>query len=322
MTMGDKLKIFLFGLILFFFFGITYAQNIDSLSFFEPSPVYNQKRCIAVSSLQVAGYGSSLVFLSKAWYSNYNHSAFHFFNDGGEWMQMDKSGHFLSAWYLCKTGINMFSWSGLSDNRSIVLGSLSGFLFLTGVEVLDGYSNGWGFSWADFTANTIGTGIMLGQSAIMKTHNASAFMNGIAHSSLKFSFHKTPFPALRSRLLGTSLPEQILKDYNGQTYWLSLNLSSFAKDENIIPAWLNIAFGYGAEGMLGAREGFVLADNGDMLVQDRYRQYYFSLDIDLTRIKTKSYFLKALTKAFSFIKIPSPAIEFSKKGAKLYPIYF
>ena len=43
--------------------------------------------------------------------------------------------------------------------------------------------------------------------------------------------------------------QQVLKDYNGQTYWLSANIWSFNKESNF-PRWLNVAFGYGADGML------------------------------------------------------------------------
>jgi hypothetical protein len=50
----------------------------------------------------------------------------------------------------------------------------------------------------------------------------------------------------QTNVLGSSLAEQMLKDYNGQTYWLSVNLHSFYKN----PKWLNLAIGYGANGML------------------------------------------------------------------------
>jgi hypothetical protein len=40
----------------------------------------------------------------------------------------------------------------------------------------------------------------------------------------KFSFHTTQYAQYRPNVLGSSLAEQILKDYNGQTYWLSVNL--------------------------------------------------------------------------------------------------
>jgi hypothetical protein len=41
------------------------------------------------------------------------------------------------------------------------------------------------------------------------------------------NFHSTKRAALRPDVLGSSLPEKNSKDYNGQTYWLSINLHSF-----------------------------------------------------------------------------------------------
>jgi hypothetical protein len=63
----------------------------------------------------------------------------------------------------------------------------------------------------------------------------------------KFSFHTTQYAQYRPNVLGSSLAEQMLKDYNGQTYWLSVNTPSI-KAQN--PKWLNLAIGYGANGML------------------------------------------------------------------------
>jgi hypothetical protein len=80
---------------------------------------------------------------------------------------------------------------------------------------------------------------------------------------------------------------------------------------------LNVAAGYGADGMIGGYSNPPLADGfGNPLAFERYRQFYLSLDIDLTRIKTRSPFLKAALMAFGFIKIPAPALEFNKYGVK------
>jgi len=43
---------------------------------------------------------------------------------------------------------------------------------------------------------------------------------------------------------------------------------------------LNIAFGYGAEGMLYGE-----SNPNNQFTQDPYRQFYLSLDVDLTKIK-------------------------------------
>ena len=137
--------------------------------------------------------------------------------------------------------------------------------------------------------------------------------------SLKYSFHQTKYAAQNPDKLGNGFSEEFLKDYNGQTYWLSFNLHAFFKGSKI-PTWLNVAFGYGADGMIsGTNE---LEDDA-ITYQDPYRQYYFSLDIDLTRIKTNSHILKTVFEVFNTLKVPFPTLEFNdKNGIKFHGIYF
>jgi hypothetical protein len=59
------------------------------------------------------------------------------------------------------------------------------------------------------------------------------------------------------------------------------------------------------------------------LLQNPYRQFYLSFDADLTKIETKSKFLKTVFSVVNFIKIPAPALEFNtKNGFKLHYLYF
>lgn len=291
----------------------------DTLHFFSSADSLNKKRVAAVISIHMIGYGGSLAALSQAWYKDYSQTSFHFFDDSREWLQMDKAGHFLTSWYLGRMGIDMMEWSGMKEKKSIFLGVTGSFLYMTGIEMLDGFSSGWGFSWSDFSANTLGSALIVGQKILNDKNN---FSKGIKNCSLKFSFHQTDFPRYRPSLLGKDLNEQWLKDYNGQTYWLSLNISSFLKNENHFPKWLNIAFGYGAEGMIGGKENPSLDESGNAVSFERYRKYFLSFDVDLTKIKTRSWFIKTLAETFCIVKIPAPSIEFSKMGVKMYGIYY
>jgi hypothetical protein len=57
--------------------------------------------------------------------------------------------------------------------------------------------------------------------------------------------------------------------------------------------------------------------------QERYRRFMLSVDVDLTRIPTHSKFLKGVFTVLSFIKIPSPAIEYNTLGNfRFYPLYY
>ena len=113
---------------------------------------------------------------------------------------------------------------------------------------------------------------------------------------IKFSFHQTEYPKYNPDLLGKNFTQQLFKDYNGQTYWLSANISSFMNKQTKFPKWLNISAGYGAEGMTGANS------DSDNIQFERYRQYFISPDIDLKRIKTYSKALKFTLSLLNFIK--------------------
>jgi hypothetical protein len=136
----------------------------------------------------------------------------------------------------------------------------------------------------------------------------------------KFSFHQTVYASARPNVLGNGLNEQIIKDYNGQTYWLSANIHSFFKASKI-PKFINVAFGYGAEGMITANDSFI---NTIFLAEkSRTRQFYLSFDVDLSKIKTKSHNLKTIFSLFNTIKIPAPTFEIKGRGrTKFHYFYF
>ena len=285
------------------------AQN--NSSFWQKSDTLNIKRRNAVYITEAATATATLIGLNQLWYANHERSSFHTINDNNEWLQMDKAGHVISSYYIGKMGMNALDWAGESKKNQLVYGATLGFAFLSAVEILDGFSEEWGFSTGDLISNALGTGILIGQELLWEEQRLL----------LKYSFHTTCFSDIRPELLGENFLEQTLKDYNGQTYWLSANLWSFNKDSKF-PKWLNIAFGYGAEGMIsGNNDSFM--DSTGLPEQKRFRQYYLSFDIDLSKIRTNSKLLKTVFSTFNFIKIPAPTIEFSSANkGKFHWLYF
>ena len=53
-----------------------------------------------------------------------------------------------------------------------------------------------------------------------------------------------------------------------------------------------------------------------------YRQYFLSLDVDFSKINIENKLLEKLVQILSFVKIPSPTFEFSKKNVIFHKIYF
>lgn len=295
----------------------------DTLSYLAPAQEFNKNRFCASEGVQLIGYGSSLIFLNNLWYKNYPHSRFHFFDDSHEWLQMDKAGHLFTSYYMGKVGNDLAYWSGAKSKQVIFYSGINGFLFLTGIEVLDGFSTEWGFSWSDFAANTLGAGFIIGQRIAQYSNSQSRVSRIYSGMCIKFSYSDDKYAKYRSDLLGNTFSEKLVKGYNGQTYWASFNISSFLKSESKFPKWLNIALGYGAEGMISGMPGYLYTPpNGSKIYFERYKQYYLSLDIDLTKINSRSYFIRTLCEAFSFIKIPSPTLEISKRGFFAHALYF
>lgn len=277
-------------------------------TFFTPSDTLNTPRrnLVLISETSIATV--SLVGLNQLWYSDYDQSKFHTVNDINQWLQMDKMGHVFTSYQMGRVGADLLRWSGGSKKDQLLYGATLGFGFLAAVEVMDGYSKEWGFSWGDIAANGVGTGLYIGQELLWNEQRID----------VKYSFRQTKYAPVNPEKLGNNLLEQVLKDYNGQTYWLSANLYSFFK-ESKIPKWLNIALGYGAEGMLGESED---VDNQLLTNNSRRRQFYLSFDVNLRKIRTQSPLLRSIFSIINMIKMPFPTLEISKKRCVFHLFYY
>lgn len=273
------------------------------------SPPLIKKRLTIIVGSEILLHGGSTIYLNELWYKNYPRSTFHFFNDNAEWLQMDKAGHFITSYYIGKIGIDLLKWSGLSHRKAVWYGGLLGSVYQLTIEGLDAFSTQWGFSTGDVLANTMGSGLLIAQELNWREQRAC----------LKYSFRKSPYASYRPDALGKSLYEQIIKDYNGQTYWLSVNIASFLRNDIRFPRWLNIAVGYGADGMTGARNNNIPAEAQSI---PRNRQFYLSLDADLNRLKIKHPLLKVLIGSIGFLKVPFPALCYSGKRMKINALGF
>jgi len=249
-------------------------------------------------------YGATLVGLGTLWYDDAEKTSFHFFNDNAEWKQVDKVGHFFTAFYFSYGTSKALQWCAVPERKSDLIGAITGFALLVPIEIMDGKSSAYGASVGDLAFDAAGAAFYFGQKRLWKEIRLQP----------KFSFHQTEYAALRPDVLGDGMPSEMFKDYNGQTYWLSVDMDKFLR----FPKWLNFAAGYGAEGMVYARD----EQNVEAGYEEPYRQYYFSIDPDLTAIKSRSKVVRTLLFVANMIKIPSPTLEFSKKGTTFHVFYF
>ncbi len=300
-------------LFLFTLLATPFGWAQDAGGFWTPSDSLHMPRAVVVVGAGAVGFTGAMIGLNSLWYANQPRSSFHFFNDNADWLQMDKAGHAYSGYQLSRLSFEALSWSGVRSNNAAWMGTGFGMLFLTGIEVLDGFSEEWGFSTGDVVANVAGGGLFLSQQLLWEEQRIA----------LKFGFAPSGLAHYRPETLGNNTIEQFFKDYNGQTYWLSVNPASFRNGPRKLAPWLNVAFGYSGTGMLGGSHNPEVNAAGEFLpTMARERQFLLSLDVDLTRIPTRSGFLKTLFSVVNVLKVPAPAVELRSGSLQWHWMYF
>lgn len=310
------------------------AQTQKELAFLEYADTLHKGR-LWTSAASLGGlYTGTMIGLNELWYADFPRSSFHTFDDFGEWNDMDKVGHFFSAYKQSNWVFQGALWAGVQRKKAMWIGAGIATIMQGSIETLDGFSEKWGFSVGDIAFNTAGCALFIGQELAWQEQRII----------LKYSAHYIDYPntivlsedgsssvTLKDRaaeLYGSQFNETFLKDYNSQTIWASVNIHAFLKRKNSkFPKWLNLAIGYGAENMYGGFANSWEVDGIQYKVDEtafpRYRQFYFSPDIDLTRIPIRNRFLRMLVNMINMIKIPAPAIEFNTNGQiKFHPIHF
>jgi len=138
---------------------------------------------------------------------------------------MDKIRHATTVYNISSVQYNLMRWSGINSHVSVLIGGLTGLAYLSLIEIMDGFSAEWGFSKGDMLANISGAALFTAQQAAWSQQRIQ----------MRFSFHKSIFAKFNPDELGESFPQRLIKDYNGQTYWLSFNIHSFLNTQNNFP---------------------------------------------------------------------------------------
>lgn len=282
----------------------------EKTPFFSPSPTFNKNRFIWTSVGIGGTWAGGMIGLNEIWYSQVTKSPWNSFDDSKNWLQMDKAGHFYTANKLNSLTTEMYQWSGVKNKNAIWYGLGVSLGFQTTLEFLDAFTQDWGWSWGDMTANILGTASYTTQKLIWDEERIIT----------KFSYSPTEFASIRPNVLGSTFPERLLKDYNGQTYWLSFSPGTFLKNSRI-PKWACLSFGYSAHEKLVGSEGYYL-DPATGIEYFEQREFLLSLDIDFSRIPVKRPWLKALLKQFNYLKVPFPALLVRDGRLIAKPFYF
>ena len=302
-----RIGIFLFLFSISFFQGYSQTMQV-SVSKNEINRKILTSAIITESSIYVAG----MSYLQFVWYKDHERVPFHYYNDSKGYLQIDKCGHAFSAYGESYVAYKWLRKAGVNRNKALLYGGTMGIIMQAPIEVFDGLYEGWGFSWSDILANTAGSALLIGQELL--------FHEQVAR--FKISYSQSDMLKQAYGYLGDTALEGLFYDYNGHSFWLSMNANKlFLRD--VLPSWLNIAVGYSANGMLGEFENKTFYRGHRLPTYDRTRQYLLSLDIDWEKIPTHSKFLKSIFFGLNFIKIPFPALEINSQGKfNEYWLYF
>ena len=290
------------------------------ITFLEPAPSFNKKRFATVLGGTTATYAAAFTGLNYLWYAGYPRSKFHWLNDFGEWNQMDKIGHCQTAYIESFFSYQLFKWSGAKPNKAAIGGAITGLVLQSTIEVFDGFSEQWGASGSDIAFNALGSLMFLWQELAWHEQRFQ----------IKFSPHienykKGVLSDRAKELYGANFAQSFLKDYNAQTYWLSINPASFNKKQRHA-RWINISFGYGAGNLYGGFDNTWVDSKGNAFNRNdlkRYRSFFLSLDCDFTKIPSRTKTGKLFLGLLNIFKLPAPALEVNTLGQVIFhPLYF
>jgi len=310
MITGIRIKV-LFLLTGILLFTLPKVHSQDSLPL-QAHREINQVRLAATIGGEAVAYGGLISYLQFIWYKDHSRVPFHFKNDNKAYLQMDKFGHVYGAYAESYIGYKLLRNAGVKKGPALVYGGTLGLVLQAPIEIFDGLYDGWGFSWGDMAANTLGAAFVIGQELLFDDQLLK----------YKWSYHESPYYLSATGNRVENRFKRAFFDYNAHTYWLSVPINTIMPSLKF-PAWANIAAGYGANGMFGKFENVTSFNGIPIPPMDRYRKYLLSMDIDWTKIKTHSRLLKAVFNCLVFVKLPFPAIEFNSLGkVKGYWLYY
>mgnify|MGYP000502709812 CR=1 FL=1 len=247
-------------------------------------------------------YFSSMITLYIGWYRNQELGRFHFFDDSKEWNFQDKLGHLYFSYILS----DYFYKNLKAEKKGFIKSFLFAFFSISSIEILDGFGINWGFSYYDILFNFLGSFFY--------------FINNFYFNnlfSLKISYYPTTYYTENPKLLGNTHIERFIKDYNGHTFWLNININKLFKR---FPEVLSLSIGHSIDGFIRAEKGKF--SSYELEFFKPCSQIFISLDVNINKFNVNKRIFNYMKELFNFLKFPFPAIEFSVKKKNFHLIYF
>lgn len=195
-------------------------------------------------------------------------------------LNADKLGHATFAYMAATTYADLWRWCGMDSSTALWSGFGVAMAYQTYIEVRDGFSRNYGFSWGDIAGNTIGAAL-----PVVKHH-----VPALRALDLQVSFW--PSQAFRDGAYNA-----IIDDYTSTTHWLAMNVHDVAPRgwQRWIPPWLGLAVGHSVRNINGNGSG--------------ERVLVLSLDWQLHRIPGLPDWLRDVARVLHCYHLPAPAVQ-------------
>lgn len=240
--------------------------------------------------------GMHLYYKNTWWKQQRNY--FKFAEDGYYARDMDKVSHIYTANVFTEASGMAYEWAGVKPKSALIWGAVTSMAYETYIEINDGFAPNWGFDWVDMAGNFAGVLYPFLQRAV-------PFLQDV---NFKWSFKPR---WLKGKVENT---DDLLDDYTNMTFWLSVN------PEIMLPKSLTKAKFY--PNFIAVAIGLTIKNASHVKGStNAYREWFLSLDWDITKLPGKSDFMKKLKKLLNFYHFPAPAVRFSPSGI-WYGLYF
>lgn len=201
----------------------------------------------------------------------------------------DKLGHGYSFYVSTRLLKKGFEWAGHGSKQAAQLAGLSSAALSVGVEIMDGFTDKYGFSTEDMIMNLSGIGM-------------GVFLESYPQWDELFDFRLKYWPSSDARELKEYDP---LADYSGQTYLFIVKASGIPfLRQNTFSRYLELAVGYGTR-------GYQPTDGTGRQETSRHLYYGISLNLSLLLSDTifkKSSYRNATENLLEYFQMPGTSL--------------
>ncbi len=261
-------------LLILLFCQTTFAQTFEKDSI-------NTNRLLLVGGLSTGAFVYAYGIQNNMWWKG-EKTNFHtnWTQDWNASLGADKIGHFYFGNLVSTIYKNAFHWIGFTKRNSLLYAGLFTLTYQTFLEIRDGFSKQYGFSWGDFAANSLGSMYLFIQDSYPELQN--------------FNFKISYFPSQRFK---NGSNAYIMDDYESTYHWLSIDVDKLLPGnwDKYFPDFINLAFGHSVNGLNN--------------LKNANHEFYFGIDWDLQSIQSESELLNSFIEIINKYHLPAPTIK-------------